>query len=45
MTRLDLNGNDINSIPTKIGALTGLEVLDLDSNALASVPTDIGAPR
>ena len=43
LTRLDLNENDINSIPTEIGALTGLEVLDLDSNALASVPTDIGA--
>ena len=38
LTYLNLGSNAITSLPTEIGALTGLEVLDLVSSALTSVP-------
>ena len=40
---LALEGTSIPSIPTKIGALTGLTTLFLGSNALTAVPTEIAA--
>ena len=43
LTYLNLNGNAITLLPTKIGALTGLTFLHLGLNAITSVPTEIGA--
>ena len=38
LTYLNLGSNALTSLPTEIGALTGLEVLDLVTSALTSVP-------
>ena len=38
LTYLNPGSNALTSLPTGIGALTGLEVLDLVSSALTSVP-------
>ena len=48
LTFVDLGGNPqvpshISSLPTEIGALTGLVTLDLDFNDLTSLPTEVGA--
>ena len=43
LTYLGLLNNAITSVPTEIGALTGLTWLDLDSNDVTSVPTELGA--
>jgi len=40
---LTLPSNAITSVPTEIGALTGLTALGLNVNAITSVPTEIGA--
>ena len=43
VTNLYLGTNAITSVPTELGALTGLRNLALDFNAITSVPTEIGA--
>ena len=43
LTDLYLNYNAITSLPTEIGALTGLEVLKMTGNAITSVPSELGA--
>ena len=43
LTELFLDRNAITSVPTELGALTGLTFLGLDSNAITSVPTELGA--
>ena len=43
LTSLDLAINAITSVPTEIGALTGLQYLALGANALTSVPAEITA--
>merc|ERR1711924_34223 len=40
---LGLSTNFITSVPTEIGALTGLRVLDLGDNRIASPPSEVGA--
>ena len=40
---LDLYQNTTSSVPTELGALTGLTTLDLGSNAITSVPTELAA--
>ena len=40
LTYLDLEGNAITSVPTELGALTGLDVLDLGGNQLMGVPAE-----
>ena len=40
---LDLDENAITSLPTELGALTGLVELDLFNNTIAELPTEIGA--
>ena len=37
---LDLEGNAITSLPTELGALTGLAYLGLSDNQLTGVPTE-----
>ena len=43
MENLNLGFNAITSLPSNIGALTGLTVLSLNVNAITSVPTELGA--
>ena len=43
LTWMNLPHNDLISIPTEIGALTGLKVLYLNSNAITSLPSEIAA--
>ena len=43
LTYLNLSSNRITSLPTELGALTGLTYLDLDSIAITSVPSEIAA--
>ena len=43
LTKLDLRENAITSLPTELGALTGLTELWLGQNAITSVPTELGA--
>merc|ERR1711935_567965 len=42
LTKLDLNRNDITSLPTEIGELTALTYLELAYNDITSLPTEIG---
>ena len=43
LTELNLFNNAITSVPTELGALTGLTRLDLSENAITSLPTELGA--
>ena len=43
LTELNLRYNDLTSLPTELGALTGLRNLDLQNNAITSVPSEIAA--
>ena len=43
VTYLNLSYNTITSVPTELGALTGLTSLGLSGNAITSVPTELGA--
>ena len=43
LTLLELPDNAITSVPTELGALTGLMALRLGFNAITAVPTEIGA--
>ena len=43
LEELALRENAITSVPTELGALTGMVVLDLAINAITSVPTELGA--
>ena len=43
MEELFLNVNAITSLPTELGALTGLTSLTLEYNAITSVPTELAA--
>ncbi len=42
LERLDLNGNQLTSVPAEIGQLTSLHTLELNGNQLTSVPAEIG---
>jgi leucine-rich repeat protein SHOC2 len=42
LKELDLNNNELTSLPAEIGQLTSLTVLDLSDNELTSLPTEIG---
>ena len=42
LTYLNLSSNRITSLPTELGALTGMKELRLNSNAITSLPTEIG---
>merc|ERR1711908_131192 len=44
LTFLDLGDNAITSVPSELGALTGLKILDLSNNqAITSVPSELAA--
>ena len=42
LTWLNLDSNQLSSLPTEIGQLTSLRELDLDANRLTTVPAEIG---
>ena len=42
LKRLDLDDNQLTSLPPEIGQLTSLRVLSLSNNQLTSVPAEIG---
>ena len=39
---LNLNENQLTSLPEEIGLMTGLKTLNLDRNQLTSLPEEIG---
>ena len=43
VTNLRLENSQLTSLPSEIGALTGLKVLDLGGNRLTPLPSEIGA--
>ena len=43
LKQMSLRFNAITSLPTELGALTGLTALNLQSNAITALPTEIGA--
>ena len=42
LTYLGIDNNAVTSVPTEVGALTGLTELDVKRNDLASMPTEVG---